>query len=218
MKLSMFAVLSVILSVGSIVSSAQAMLVTEVADVKELDLSGGANYGGRHHRVLDRLLERDATLVMGQYQPMPDIVSPITKGHRTFSLFTSGVNGAAAPSATISGSSITMDLTSLFFGVSRGDSLRAWNIGGIAQGVFNPETSEFNLSWNHAFGNEMFKEKRAWSHDDRTARFFLQGKVVGLAPTPVPLPASLVLFAGGFAGLGGLALRNRRALAAGATA
>jgi hypothetical protein len=193
--------------------SGQAMIVTE------LDLTGGgASYDGRFHRVADRLLDQEGTLVMGQYQPIPDIVSSITKGQRTFSLFTSGVNGAAAPSATISGSSITMDLSSLFFGVSRGDSLRAWNIGGIAQGVFNPETSEFILSWSHVFGNDAFKGKQAWSHDDRTARFFLQGKAVGLAPTPVPLPASLVLFASGFAGVGGLVWWKRRALATGAAA
>ena len=174
--------------------------------------------GGQFHRVADRLLAQEGMITVGQYQPMPDIVSPITKGHRTFSLFTSGVNGAAAPSATISGSSITMDLSSLFFGVSRGDSFRAWNIGGLAQGVFNPETSEFSLSWTHVFDPERGRGKHGWSHDDRTATFFLQGTAVGLAPTPVPLPASLLLFASGFAGLGGLAFRKRRALATGAVA
>lgn len=174
--------------------------------------------GGPFHQVADRLLAQEGTITVGQYQAMPDIVSPITKGHRTFSLFTSGVNGAAAPSATISGSSITMDLSSLFFGVSRGDSFRAWNIGGIAQGVFNPETSEFSLSWTHVFDPERGRGKHGWSHDDRTAKFFLQGKAVGLAPTPVPLPASLLLFAGGFMGLGGLAFRKRRAQATGMTA
>ncbi|MDO8357094.1 MAG: hypothetical protein Q7U76_11945 [Nitrospirota bacterium] len=174
--------------------------------------------GGQFHRVADRLLAQEGTITVGQYQSMPDIVSPITKGHRTFSLFTSGVNGAVAPSATISGSSITMDLTSLFFGVSRGDSFRAWNIGGIAQGVFNPETSEFSLSWTHVFDPERGRGKHGWSHDDRTAKLFLQGKAVGLAPTPVPLPASLLLFASGFMGLGGLAFLKRRALATGAMA
>jgi hypothetical protein len=165
--------------------------------------------GGQFHRVADRLLAQEGTITVGQYQSMPDIISPITKGHRTFSLFTSGVNGAVAPSATISGSSSTMDLTLLFFGVSRGDSFRAWNIGGIAQGVFNPETSEFSLSWTHVFDPERGRGKHGWSHDDRTAKFFLQGKAVGLAPTPVPLPASLLLFASGFMGLGGLAWRKR---------
>jgi len=185
--------------------SAQAMVVTQ------LDLTGGSStYDGKFHRVLDRLIDQDGTMFMGRYQPVPDIVSPITKGHKTFSLFTSGVNGADAPSATIDGSTITVDLSSLFFGVSKGDSLRAWNIGGLAHGLFNPETSEFMLSWNHVIGHETFKERHGWSHDDHAARFFLQGKVV-LDPTPVPLPVSFVIFVTGLGGVVGFLWWNRRA-------
>jgi len=192
--------------------SAQAVVVTQ------LDLTGGSStYDGRFHRVLDRLLDQDGTIVMGQYQPVPDIVSPITKGHKSFSLFTSGVSGADAPSATINGSSITVDLSSLFFGVSRGDSLRAWNIGGLAHGLFNPETSEFMLSWNHIFGDGAFKEQHGWSHDDQAARFFLQGKAV-LDPTPVPLPVSFVIFVTGLGGVVGFLWWNRRTGQAGVAA
>jgi len=186
--------------------SAHAVVVTQ------LDLTGGStSYDGRFHRELDRLIDRDGAMLLGQYQPTPDIVSPISEGSRSFSLFTSGVNGAAAPSATIDGSSITVDLSSLFFGVSRGDSLQAWNIGGLAHGVFNPETSEFILSWNHVFGNGAFNDRREWLHDDQAARFFLQGKVIGLDQTPVPLPAGLVLFTTGLVGAVGVVWRNRRA-------
>ena len=92
---------------------------------------------------------------MGSYQSMSDIVDPIMRGHKTFSLFTSGLNGAPSPAATIDGSSITVDLSSLYFGWTRGSEVRAWNIGGLATGVFNSQTSEFSLSWNHLF-NERF--------------------------------------------------------------
>lgn len=202
--------IAVVLTLSGWASLAQALVATQ------LDLTGGStSYDGRFHRVLDHLIDRDGSIFMGQYQPTPDIVSPITKGQKTFSIFTSGVNGAAAPSATIDGSSITVDLSSLFFGVSRGDSLRAWNIGGLAHGLFNPETSEFMLSWNHVFSNGAFKMENAWSHDDQSARFFLQGRVVGLDPSPVPLPASLLLFITGLGGVVGLIWRNRREIQAG---
>jgi hypothetical protein len=183
----------------------------EAATITSLELADGSvDFDGRFSRKLDRLFEQPGLLIMNEYQPGPDIVSPITKGHRTFSLFTSGVNGAAAPSATINGSSIRVDLSSLFFGVSRGDSLRAWNIGGLATGLFNPQTSEFCLSWQHLFGEGAYKEKHEWSHErshDRMATFFLQGTAI-VAQAPVPLSASLMFFVIGLMLIGGLLWRK----------
>jgi hypothetical protein len=181
---------------------AQAMVVTQ------LDLTGGAvNYDGKFHRVLDRLLDQPGTLLMGQYQPGPDIVPPVTRGHRTFSLFTSGVQGAPAPSATINGSSISVDLSSLFFGWSRGGELRAWSIGGMATGLFNPQTLEFSLSWEH-----LFNERGGnWKHEkfrDRSATFFLQGTAV-VTQAPIPLPAAAIFFGSGLAGLLGMVWKWR---------
>ena len=205
-------ILGLAVSMAQVVPAAEAMVVTQ------LELTGGGStYEGRFHLVLDRLLDREGAILIGQYQPAPDIVSPITKRHTTFSLFTSGVNGAPAPSATINGSSITVDLSSLFFGVSRGDHLRAWKIGGIAQGVFNPETSEFMLSWNRAFDHGRFGGKYVWPREDRTARFFLQGTAI-FDQTPVPVPAAFTLFASGLAGIGGWIWQTRRTLATGAGA
>ena len=132
---------------------------------------------------------------MGQYQPAPAIFPPITKGHRTFSLFTSGVQGAPPPSGTVNGSAITVDLTSLFFGISRGDRLRAWNIGGIAAGSFDPVTSAFSMSWEHLFRNRPLLI---------SGTFTLQGTAA-----LVPLPASLALFASGVTVLAGWVRRRQ---------
>jgi len=141
----------------------------EAMPVVQLDLTGGSvNNGGRYDRILDRLLDQEGVLKMGEYQPIGDIVPSITKGHTTFSLFTSGFNGAPAPSATIDGSSIAADLSSLFFAVSRGDSTRLWNIGSLATGTFDPATSQFSLSWKdrvpRAFRAERSDFRLSWEH------------------------------------------------------
>ncbi len=176
-------------------SSADAMTVSQ------LEWTGGAvNFDGRYHQMLDRLVGQDGTLTMGQYQAMGDIVPSITKGHRTFSLFTAGFNGAPVPSATISGSSITVDLSSLFFGVSRGNSYRIWNIGGLATGLFNPDTREFCLSWDHLFDGRKH---------ERLATFFLS-RVAKVDTLPTAIPASLVLYATGLFGLGSWIWWRRR--------
>jgi hypothetical protein len=142
---------------------------------------------------------------------MSDIVDPITRGHKTFSLFTSGLNGAPAPSATINGSSISVDLSSLFFGWTRGNEVRAWNIGGMATGLFNPQTNEFSLSWDHLFSNGNGKWNNSkWKHEsmkDHSATFFLQGTAI-VEQTPVPLSASLIFFATGLGLLVGLYWRR----------
>lgn len=179
--------------------------------------SGAVNWSGEHGRTLDRLFDRDGVIKMGSFQSMTEIVDPIRKQCTTYSLFTSGMTGAPAPSATINGSSLSVDLSSLFFGWSRGSEVRAWNIGGLAQGLFNPETSEFSLSWNHLFERGAFKGEHEWSRKgghDRSATFFLQGKAVGLTPAPVPVPAAFLLFASGAMGVGGLAWKKRRELTA----
>jgi hypothetical protein len=185
----------------------------EAMSVTSLDFTSGAvNWDGRHGRILDRLFAQDGSITLGSYQSMSDIVDPITRGHKTFSLFTSGVNGAPAPSVSINGSSISVDLSSLYLGWTNGSDIRAWNIGGTATGVIDPLTSEFSLSWNHLF-NERFGKGKHHMMWDRSATFFLQGTAV-VAQAPVALSASFVFYATGLALMGGLWWRkSRRALA-----
>jgi hypothetical protein len=186
----------------------------EAISVTSLDFTSGAvNWDGRHGRILDRLFAQDGSITIGSYQSMSDIVDPITRGHKTFSLFTSGLNGAHAPSVSINGGSISVDLSSLYLGWTNGSEVRAWNIGGMATGVIDPLSSEFSLSWNHLFDERFGKGK----HDmmrDRSATFFLQGKA-DVAQAPVPLPASVVFYMTGFALMGALLWRKSRGALAG---
>ena len=187
----------------------------EAMSVTSLDFTSGAvNWDGRHGRILDRLFAQDGSITMGSYQSMSDIVDPIMRGHKTFSLFTSGLNGAPAPSVSINGASISVDLSSLYLGWTNGSEVRAWNIGGMATGVIDPLTSEFSLSWNHLF-NERFGKGKHDMMRDRSATFFLQG-TTDVAQAPVPLSASVVFYMTGFALMGGLLWRKSRGAMAGA--
>jgi hypothetical protein len=186
----------------------------EALSVTSLDFTSGAvNWEGRHGRILDRLFAQDGSITIGSYQSMSDIVDPITRGHKTFSLFTSGLNGAPAPSVSIDGASISLDLSSLYFGWTNGSEVRAWNIGGMATGVINPQTSEFSLSWDHLFNERFAKGKHDMMHD-RSATFFLQG-TADVAQAPVALSASVVFYATGLALMGGLWWRKSRGALAG---
>ncbi len=186
---------ALLMTIG-LVSAAVSMAVPVYATtVTQVELTGGAvNYDGKYERVMDRLLGEDGTLKLGQFQAIGDLVPSIDKGCTTYSLFTAGFTGAAAPSATIAGSSISLDLSSLFFGASRGDSHKTWNIGEVATGQYNPETREFTVSWDHVFGH---------GKQEGLATFFLKGIAeVQSGQQPVAIPASLVLYATGLFGLG----------------
>lgn len=183
---------------------AHAVLVSP-SEVLQLEFTGGAaNWGGTRGRILDRLLDQGGTLTMGHYQSWADISDPIRQGHKTYSLFTSGFLGGPAPSATIEGMSITMDLSSLFLGWQRGDEIHAWNIGGTAKGLFNPQTSEFQLSWDHLFNGQKHDRMR-----DNIGTFFLQGTAVVGAPAAVPIPATGWMFLTGVGLLVGLLVLSR---------
>jgi hypothetical protein len=183
----------------------------EAMTISSLDFTSGAvNLDGRYGGILDRLLAQDGSITMGSYQSMTEIVDPITIGTKTFSLFTSGLNGAPPPSGTVNGMSISVDLSSLFFGWTRGSELRAWNIGGMGTGLFNSQTSEFFLSWDHLFNNGIGHPEHE-SMKDRTATFFLQGTAV-VTQAPIPLSPSVMFFATGLGLLGGLFRRRAGAV------
>lgn len=184
---------SLVMTIGMLSASLFLFVPAHAMTVTQLELTGGAvNYDGKHSGMMDRLLGQDGILKLGQFQAIGELVPSIDKACETYSLFTSGFTGESAPTATISGSSISIDLSALFFGSSRGDFHKTWNIGGLATGQYNPETQEFTVSWNHLFDS---------GKHESLATFFLSG-ITKFDMQPVAIPASLVLYATGLFGLG----------------
>lgn len=184
-------------------NSAKAMMTTQ------LDFfSGAANWSGQYGGLLDRVFDQPGTIKLGEFQTWSDVIDPISRGRNSFSLLTSGLDGAPVPTATINGNSISVDLSSLFFSWKQGDQFRLLNIGGLATGLFNPQTSEFSLSWDHIFSPGNSHGHRM---HDRVATFFLNGTVIG-APAAIPLPASVFLYATGLFGIGSWAWSRRKRL------
>ncbi|MCP9473120.1 MAG: hypothetical protein NNA30_10355 [Nitrospira sp.] len=155
--------------------------------------AGVEEYFGRK---VAQLFDQSATLVIGEYQSIGDIVPSVVRGENTISLFTSGFNGVSAPSAVIDGSSITVDLSSLYLSHAWRDEFRIWNIGGLATGTIDLETLEFHLNWDRVFRDK---------HQDKVVTFALRGTMV-----PVPIADTAVFFAAGLAVL--LILRRLKSM------
>ena len=187
---------------------AQAATVTQLNITSEsVSLNFGPVLG-----TLSGTFNQPGQLVMGQFQPAPNIFSPVQLGsHLTFSIFSSSgqpLLNLLPPSGTTAGSIMTVDLSSLFAGLSSTQwgswmtpaTFGSLNIGGIATGSFNQATNEFNIAWTHAFTGIPFLT---------SGTFSLQGTAQVAA---VPLPAAALLFGSGLLGLVG-ALRKKLNLA-----
>lgn len=177
----------------------------QAASVTQLDITGGSvdlNFG-----VLGSVsgaFTQNGQLVMGQYQPLPNVFPPVTIAGHTFSIFTGNQafpgtpGGAPVPTGSTTGSTMAVDLTALFAGVT-GPFMNeaALNVGGNAAGTFNELTNVFNVSWTKSFTgyNIPFLQ---------SGTFSLQGSA---QLAPVPLPGALLFFGSGLMGL--LGFRNR---------
>jgi len=184
------------------------------AVVSQLDIAGGSislDFGSLG--TLAGNITQSGQLVMGEYQPPPNIIDPITIGHLTFSIFTSdgGSLNLPPPTAETSGTTITADLRSLFAGVTNassgwggilhGPSTPAFNfsvnIGDFATGGFDESTRAFDLSWTRPL----------------TGIPSLASATISLHGTaqvaPVPVPAASVLFASGLIARAWVARRRK---------
>ncbi len=192
-----------------------ATLPAQAATVTQLDITSESvslNFGPLGS--LSSSFNQPGQLIMDQFQPAPNIFPPVQLGsHLTFSIFSSSgqpVLNLLPPSGTTTGNAMTVDLSSLFAGLSS-TAWGSWmtpatfgslNIGGIATGSFNQATNDFNISWTHAFTGIPFLT---------SGTFSLQG-TAQVAVAPVPLPAAALLFGSGLLGLAGV-LRKKLNLA-----
>lgn len=173
---------------------------SQAATVSQLDITGGSislNFGTLG--TVTGNFTANGQILMNQFQPPPNIFTPITLSHLTFSIFTGsgGTLNLSAPTAETTGTSIAADLRALFAGVTStgwswvntNATMAALNIGGLASGSFNESTHAFDLSWTRTFTGVPFLTSGAFS---------LQGTAQLAA---VPLPAAVFLFGSGLAGM-----------------
>ena len=176
---------------------------SQAAVVTQLDITSESvslNFGVKG--TLSGTFNQSGQLIMGQFQPTPNIFSPVQLSHLTVSIFSSSGQpflNLPPPSGTTSGSTMTVNVASLFAGMSSTQwgswmtpaTFGSLNIGGTAIGSFDQVTNAFNISWTHAFTGVPFLT---------SSNFSLQGTAQLAA---VPLPAAALLFGSGLLGLAG---------------
>jgi len=175
----------------------------EAVEVTRLDVTGGSialNLGTLG--MINGSFSQNGTLFMGQLQG-PGVYPPFTVSGHSLSLFTHTEIPLPGnlPSGQVSGTSLSVDLSTLHAIIAGPQLNGALNIGGHATGTFDPFSRAFSISWTHLYEVPTGIPLPLLGF----ANMSLQGTAA-----LVPLPASLVLFATGVTALVGLARRRPR--------
>lgn len=148
-----------------------------------------------------------AEITMGSFQSS---ILNLSSGDFSFNIYSTGINGASAPSGTVDGSTITVDFSSLMGSLTYSGNTYDFGLWPFTtpldSGTYVPVDSTFDLGWSNNISIDVSTFFGSTSVP-ATLDVNLQGYL-----TTVPVPAALWLFGSGLIALFGFSHRKKYSL------